>query len=60
MKCVAIKLSEPLTFSYEGAYLPGMTARAVALSRINAGLKMKLGCIYFNSRGTDGERRGGL
>lgn len=54
MKCAAIKLSGPLTFSYKGAYLPGMAARAVALSHINAGLEMETRPYIFNSAGSEG------
>lgn len=55
MKCAAIKLSEPLTFSYKGAYLLGMAARVVALSHINAGLKIKTLLYIFKSAGRNGE-----
>ena len=60
MKCSAIKLSEPLTFSYKGAYLPWNGCLCSGLSHINAGLWMKTWPYIFKSAGSGGERGVGV
>lgn len=60
LKCSAIKLSQPLTFSYKEAYRSGLATRVAVLSHINAGLKMKTWLYIFKSAGSNGRERSAL